>query len=142
MTDNRVTVSADGREAVVCDRGDGLGIERLRAAGVPMAVLSRERDPVVAARCAKLGLPVEQGLLDKVPRLLAWLAARGIDPAQAVYVGNDVNDLEAMAAVGCAVAPADAHPEALRRARLVLDRRGGAGAVRELADLILERQGG
>jgi N-acylneuraminate cytidylyltransferase len=140
MTDDRVTVSADGRESVACHRGDGLGVERLRASGLPMAVLSRERDPVVAARCAKLGLEVEQGLDDKVPRLLAWLAARGIDPAQAVYVGNDVNDLGAMAAVGCPVAPADAHPEVLRSARLVLDRPGGAGAVRELADLILERR--
>ncbi|HYI55928.1 MAG TPA: HAD hydrolase family protein, partial [Microlunatus sp.] len=53
------------------------------------------------------------------------------------YVGNDVNDLPVMASVGWPIAVADAHPEVLRAARLVLTRAGGRGAVREVCDLVL-----
>ncbi len=52
FTDNRVTVLEEGREAVVCSRSDGLGLERLRQAGWPMLVLSKEAHPIVSARCA------------------------------------------------------------------------------------------
>jgi hypothetical protein len=54
FTDNRVLVSSDGMESVICDRGDGHGISRLRRLGIPLAVLSTETNPVVAARCQKL----------------------------------------------------------------------------------------
>jgi N-acylneuraminate cytidylyltransferase len=53
------------------------------------------------------------------------------------YLGNDVNDLSCMEAVGWPIAVADAHPEVLRAARVILDTRGGQGAVRELADRVL-----
>ena len=56
MTDNRVLVFSDGTEAVMCHRGDGLGIDRLREAEVPMLILSTETNPVVAARARKLKL--------------------------------------------------------------------------------------
>lgn len=138
FTDNRVLVREDGVEAVVCSRGDGLGLERLRRAlEIPCLILSKERNRVVAARGAKLGLEVVQGCDDKATALAAWCAAKGLSPAQVAYVGNDVNDLPCMAAVGFPVAVADAHPEALAAAHLVLRKNGGQGALRELCDLIL-----
>lgn len=137
-TDDRVTVSTSGEEAVACSRSDGMGIELLRKAGLAMTVLSKERNAVVAARCAKLQIECTHGVDDKLPLLLAWLEARGIAPAEAIYVGNDVNDLACMGAVGCAVAPADAHPSALAVAHLVLRKDGGRGALRELADMLIE----
>lgn len=139
FTDNRVLVREDGMEAVTADRGDGMGVEMLRKAGVPMVVISREINPVVRARCDKMKLEAHHGITDKVTLLRDYMAERGIDPAHAIFVGNDVNDLGCMGLVGCAAAPADAHPAALAAADLVLHRPGGRGAVRELADLILER---
>ena len=54
-----------------------------------------------------------------------------------IYVGNDVNDLDCLELVGMPVAVADAHPEVIDRAALVLEHRGGEGAVRELCDMLL-----
>ena len=96
MTDNRVLVFDDGREAVFCSRGDGMGLEMLRKAGVPLAVISKEINPVVAARCDKLGIPYLQGIENKLAELTRIVGERGLDLARVAYVGNDVNDLECM----------------------------------------------
>jgi YrbI family 3-deoxy-D-manno-octulosonate 8-phosphate phosphatase len=138
MTDNSVVVS-EGKEAVIANRGDGLGIEMMRNAGMRMLVLSKERNPVVAARCEKLKLPCIQGIDDKVSELRRLFADEGIDPARTVYVGNDVNDLGPMGEVGLPVAVADAEAPVRAAARLVLSRAGGRGAVRELCDMVLAR---
>jgi YrbI family 3-deoxy-D-manno-octulosonate 8-phosphate phosphatase len=137
LTDNRVLVLGDGTEGVWCDRGDGYGLDLLLSStGLPVTVLSRERNPVVAARCRKLGIDCRQDLQDKTEALESWLREQGADPADALYVGNDLNDLDCMARVGCPVAVADAAPEVRRAARIVLDRPGGRGAVRQLTDLL------
>lgn len=139
MTDNRVYVQQDGTESVACDRGDGMGISLLRSSGLPMLVLSTETNPVVAARAAKLGLPVLHGREDKASDLRAWCAENDIDLARVIYVGNDINDVACLEAVGCGVAVSDAHPSALVVACHVLQRPGGHGAIRELCDLILQQ---
>ena len=139
LTDNKVYTAQDGTEMVACDRGDSLGLDHLRAAGVPMMILSTEANPVVAARAAKLKLPVAQACGDKAAWLARHFADNGVDPAAVVYVGNDLNDREAMALVGFTVAPADAHPDIKKIASLVLTRAGGQGAVREFADHLLSR---
>lgn len=140
LTDDAVTVDQDGRESVRCSRADGLGLEALRKAGLPLLVISKERNPVVAARCKKLQIRCEQGIEAKLPVLRAFCAELGVPLEQTIYVGNDINDLECLAAVGCGVAVADAHPSAKRQASIVLDAAGGMGAVRELCDLILEQR--
>ena len=138
MTDNRAIVRQDGTESVRCDRSDGLGIERLRAGGkVEVVVLSKETNPVVMARCRKLQLACAQGHDDKLPQLEKMAASRGLVASQIAYVGNDVNDLEAMAWCGVSIAVADAYPEVHAVADLVTRRRGGRGAVREVCDLLL-----
>jgi N-acylneuraminate cytidylyltransferase len=141
MTDDSVWVDQDGRESVAANRGDGLGIAMLRKAGIPMLVLSTEPNPVVSARCRKLQLDVIQGVGDKATALQSMLAERKIDPQHVVYLGNDVNDLPCFPLVGCAVAVADAHPDVLAQADLILNHRGGHGAVRELCDRIVQHQG-
>jgi YrbI family 3-deoxy-D-manno-octulosonate 8-phosphate phosphatase len=138
FTDNRVLVSSDGKESVICDRGDGHGISRLRQAGIALVVMSTETDPVVATRCQKLELECLQGVDDKLAALLRLLYDRGAALSNTVYVGNDVNDLSCLKAVGCAVVPHDAHPDVRSHAHVVLGRSGGRGAVRELCDAILK----
>ena len=137
MTDNRVLVFEDGREAVLCNRGDGMGLEMLRKAGVPIAVISKEINPVVGARCKKLKIPYLQGIDDKLAELTRLVRERGLQLSHVGYMGNDINDLACMRAAGLAIAPADSHPEALRIANLVTSSRGGFGAVREVCVLLL-----
>jgi YrbI family 3-deoxy-D-manno-octulosonate 8-phosphate phosphatase len=141
MTDNHAWVDQDGREAVMVNRGDGMGIGLLRKAGIPAVVLSTETNPVVTARCKKLQLPVVQGLHDKTSTLRAWLETHAVDPAGTIYVGNDINDLPCFPLVSFAVAVADSHPEVLAQADLVLACKGGQGAVRELCELVLRNNG-
>jgi N-acylneuraminate cytidylyltransferase len=136
-TDDLAIVDEDGREAVRVSRSDGMGIERLRKAGVPVLILSKETNRVVAARAAKLGVEVLHGIEAKAEVVRDWLERQGVDPARAAYLGNDINDLGPMAVVGWPLAVADARPEVRRAARRVLSRPGGRGAVRELSDLVL-----
>ena len=138
FTDDKVYVFQDGREAVRCDRFDGMGIGLLKKTGLPIWVLSSESNPVVQARADKLGIPCLHGLQEKGLALGQLLHEQGIDPAQVVYVGNDVNDLPCMAQVGYAVAVADAHPAVLAQADQVLEHSGGNGAIREICELILD----
>ncbi|MFJ3393466.1 cytidylyltransferase domain-containing protein [Leifsonia aquatica] len=141
-TDDRASIATDGAETVVVNRRDGMGVRMLREAGVPVLILSTETNPVVAARAAKLRVDVLHGIDDKAAALRTWSARTGIPLGRVAYLGNDVNDLGALGAVGWPVAVADAHPAVLAAARLVLTRRGGDGAVRELADLVLTQRNG
>lgn len=136
LTDNRVTVNQEGVESVTCHRGDGWAMSALREAGIPVLVLTKESNPAVQRRCDKLGVECLVSHGEKLPVLSAWLAQREIPPRNIVYVGNDLPDVPCMLYAGCGVAPADAYAEAKAAAKIVLDAAGGAGCIRELADLI------
>lgn len=136
MTDNTVIVFDDGKEAVVCSRGDGLGIELLRNSGIPMLILSKEANPVVSARARKLQIECVQGADDKLSVLKIWAKRNGLGLDRIAYLGNDANDIPCLSNVGFPAVVADAHADVLTHARIVLKERGGNGAVRELCDLI------
>ena len=138
LTDNRVWVNQDGVEAVAANRSDSYGLGLLRKAGIESLVISKEVNPVVAARCDKMKVPYLQGIDDKEKALRQFLAEKNIDSAYVVFVGNDINDLPGFRVAGWAVAVADALPEITREADYVLASQGGRGAVRELCDLILK----
>ncbi len=137
LTDNRVLVLENGLEAVFCNRADGLAFDMLRAAGIPVMIVSTERNPVVAMRAAKLRAPVLQGIRDKRQALIDHCREARVDPARVVFIGNDVNDVPAMQAVGFPVAVADAHPAIKEIAWTVLSTKGGDGVARELAEQVL-----
>jgi YrbI family 3-deoxy-D-manno-octulosonate 8-phosphate phosphatase len=139
LTDNRVWVNGQGGESVAAHRGDGWGLARLRERGVAVIVLSTETDPVVTARCRKLGLEVLQGIRDKAQALRTLMDERRIDPSRVVYLGNDVNDVPCFPLVGCAAVVADAHPAAAAGADVRLSAKGGRGAVRELCDRLIQK---
>lgn len=137
FTDNRVYVTQTGEEAVACDRSDGMGISMLHRANVPMVIISTEKNPVVAARGAKLKLEVLQGIDDKLPTLKEWASRKGLTLDQVAFIGNDINDVECLQGAGLGVVVADAYPIAVASADMQLTRGGGRGAVREVADLWL-----
>ena len=139
LTDNRVWVDQNGVEQIAAHRGDGMGISMLKKAGYQVMILSTETNPVVAARARKMNVPVYQGVEKKGQVLTNLLAETQIQGENVVYVGNDINDLPCFPLVGCAAAVADAHPDVLAQADLVLQTPGGFGAIRELADLIIKK---
>lgn len=136
-TDDTVHVDQNGVESVTVSRSDGMGVGMLRAAGIPFLILSTEANPVVTARARKLGVDVRQAAADKAAVLREWAAEHGVPLSRIAYLGNDVNDLACLDLVGWPVAVPDAHPLVLSAARVVLDRPGGAGAVRDLAERVL-----
>ncbi|WP_335668938.1 acylneuraminate cytidylyltransferase [Ensifer adhaerens] len=139
-TDDRVLVNQDGTEAVRCSRSDGMGIEFLRNRGVKTLILSREKNPVVSARAAKLQMDVLHHVHNKLPALDAWRAENRLEWTEIAYVGNDVNDLDCMKACGLSFAPSDAHTEAKAVATLVLGKAGGNGALREVSELLTSQK--
>lgn len=142
LTDGTVIYGADGELAKAFFIRDGMGLRLLEEAGVRVAVITSEDSPVVAARVKRLMLSAYRPKMKRKGDALAGLLAEfGATAAQAVYVGDDVNDAEAFALAGIPVAPADAGSFALQRARFVSRFPGGRGAVREVADLVLQAKG-
>jgi YrbI family 3-deoxy-D-manno-octulosonate 8-phosphate phosphatase len=138
FTDNTVYVNQDGVEQVRCWRSDGLGLSRLRAAGVPAQIVSTEANPVVVARAAKLKLPCRHAVEDKARAVIEICREMGIDPRECMFVGNDINDIPAFGKVGIPVGVADAYPEVNPHILFRTTKPGGFGAVREICDLICE----
>lgn len=134
FTDNSVWTDDAGNEWVRSWRGDGLGLEKLRGAGIPAWVLSTEIHPVVGRRCEKLGIPYRQGLTDKQAALEALASEVGVPLGAVAYVGNDVNDAGCLRAVGVPIVVRDAHPDVLPLARYRTRTAGGFGAVREICE--------
>ena len=139
MTDNRVWVGQDGTEYVVCSRSDGMGLAELKRLGLPVVVFSSEVNPVVTARCKKLGIECQGSLDQKLEAMRIWHKKNNISLENIIYIGNDINDLACMQAAGCGVAVKDAHPGVISAADIVLTKKGGFGAVRELSELIIEK---
>lgn len=125
-------------EQVTCSRADGIGLDRLRALGVHLAVISTEPNPVVKARCEKLKIACYQGIADKRFTMEKLAAYHGISLAECAFLGNDVNDLEALRAVGLPALVADCESALYPAERLILSRNGGEGAVREFCDWIAD----
>ncbi|QJB56024.1 HAD hydrolase family protein [Pseudodesulfovibrio sp. zrk46] len=136
MTDNRVFVDETGRETVAANRSDGLAIGMIRKLGIDQCILSTEENPVVSARAGKLNIEVSQGIRDKGSAIIDLAGRKGVSLAEVLYVGNDVNDADAMGLCGFTVAPADAHPAILAMADYVTEAPGGFGVIRELADVL------
>jgi 3-deoxy-D-manno-octulosonate 8-phosphate phosphatase (KDO 8-P phosphatase) len=137
FTDNTVYVSQDGVETVRCWRGDGLGLARLKRAGVDAVILSMETNPVVSARGRKLAIRCIQGCNDKIAALRTLAAEVGVALDEIAFVGNDINDLACLEAVGTPIVVHDAHPDVLRDGWYRTKAVGGRGAVREVCDLIV-----
>jgi 3-deoxy-D-manno-octulosonate 8-phosphate phosphatase (KDO 8-P phosphatase) len=135
FTDNTVYVFEDGREAVRCFRGDGIGLQRLEQRGIATLIISTETNPVVSARSRKLRIHCVQGCNDKRATLETSVQEMGLSLTQVAFVGNDINDLPCLMCVMLPIVVQDAHPEVIPHALYQTKVRGGHGAVREICDL-------
>ena len=136
FTDNRVIVSEDGKESVICNRSDGIGLEMLRSLDIPMTIISTEKNSVVETRAKKLGLSFAHGVQDKVKELIIFSKAVKVNLNNIAFLGNDLNDSKCMNKVGFPIAVADAVEEIKGISSFVLTKKGGDGAVREFCELI------
>ena len=136
MTNNTVIVDQFGNESVIVNRSDGLAISLIKKLGIKQIILSTETNNVVQKRAEKLGLFCLNGVANKVITLKKYLIKENITPESVYYVGNDLNDLEVMKLVGIGVAPNDAYPEIKDIAKIVTEKKGGEGVIRELYQII------
>ena len=147
LTDGGMYYTAEGEVMKRFCVYDGMGMVCLQQAGIPCGILTSENSAVVKARAEKLKLQfLYLGVGSRVnPNCLTKLQATqeicdklGITPADVCYVGDDINDVELLSAVGYPCCPPNARPEvkAIKGIR-VLNTPGGLGAIREIADEIL-----
>ena len=139
LTDAGMYYSESGEELKKFNTRDGMGIKLLQAAGLVTALITMEETKLVTRRAEKLAIPeVHQGARDKLAVMREMVARHGLTLQDVAYIGDDVNDLEVLNAVGFSAAPADALPAVRNAVDYVCRQKGGEGAVREVADLILE----
>jgi 3-deoxy-manno-octulosonate cytidylyltransferase (CMP-KDO synthetase) len=139
LTDGTVIYGRDGELAKPFFIRDGMGLRLLEAADVRVAVITSEDSPVVSGRVKRLMLSAYQpGMKRKGEALRALMKQFGAEPEQTVYIGDDVNDAEAFEACEIPCAPGDASAFARESARYVTAAAGGRGAVREIADKVIE----
>lgn len=142
LTDAGMYYSESGDEWKKFNTRDGMGIKLLQRAGLITAIVTQERTRLVARRAEKLAIPeLHQGVMDKLSVIRDMAERYGISLRHIAYVGDDVNDLEALKAVGFSATPADGLPQVRKVVDYICRLKGGEGAVRELVEMILLAQG-
>lgn len=141
MTDNKVYLDQESREMVQVNRADGLGVAEIKKLGIEQIIISTEKNTVVSSRAAKLGIPCLQGIDNKKVALMDYCDKNDINHKHIAYVGNDINDKDAMEIAGVTFCPADAHESIKVIADYTLKTKGGNGVIRELLDFIIEQKG-
>lgn len=138
LTDGGVWWGPGGEEWKRFSFRDIMGVSLAMKAGLVVGLISGEDSPLVDRFASKLGITdVTKNCKDKAAALRAFADRQHVALADVCFMGDDVNDLDAMTLAGFAAAPANAVPSALKRAAFVASQNGGHGAVRELVDTIL-----
>lgn len=144
LTNDMVYFDKHGSEYVQGRRSDGFGLKMLReTAGIKMTVLSQEANAVGRVRAKKMEVPYmhAENTAEKLKKLTKLVKSLGLPWDNVCYIGNDINDLACIKKVGIGVAVADAYDQVLDAADYTTERKGGAGAVREVCELILYAKG-
>ena len=138
LTDAGMYYGESGEELKKFNTRDGMGIKLLQAEGVILAIITGEQTKIVTRRAKKLGITeVFQGVQDKVAVLTHLSNKFNIPFEQMAYMGDDVNDVGALQAVGYAAAPADCVDQVRQVVHYICWKNGGEGVVREVIDMIL-----
>lgn len=142
MTDGRIVIDDNGVEQRNFDIKDGFAVVALQMCGIDVAIITSKKSGSVRHRAEELKIKrFHEGVRKKTEPYEQMLAEMGITDAQVAYVGDDLVDLSMMKRVGLPIAVADAVPEVRAAAGYVTQARGGHGAVREAAEMILKTQG-
>ncbi len=138
LTDGGVFYGPEGEVMKQFNIRDGMAVERLRAVGIDVGIITGELSQSVARRAEKLKIELLYlGCKDKPEALRQILVQRQLAPEEIAYIGDDVNDQEIMGMVAIAAAPNDALPQILAITDYVCNRTGGHGAFREFAEVLI-----
>jgi 3-deoxy-D-manno-octulosonate 8-phosphate phosphatase (KDO 8-P phosphatase) len=141
LTDAGMYYAESGDEWKKFNTRDGMGIKLLQKAGIITAIVTQERTKLVARRAEKLTIPeLHQGVMDKLSLVREMAARYGLALSQVAYIGDDINDLETLKAVGFSATPADGMPYVAAVVDYICRKKGGEGAVREIVEMILDAQ--
>ena len=142
LTDGRIFIRDNGEEIKSFHTLDGHGLKMLQASGVQTAIITGRDAPSVGIRVKQLGINYYfKGISDKRAAYEELRAEVGVEEGECAFVGDDVVDLPVMVRCGLPVAVPDAHWFALQHAAYITKHAGGAGAVREVCDLIMRAKG-
>jgi 3-deoxy-D-manno-octulosonate 8-phosphate phosphatase (KDO 8-P phosphatase) len=142
LTDGRIYLADDGNDFKVFDTRDGHGIKMAVLAGLKVAWISGRTSRATARRAKELGVHAcVQGVAHdgKLARYADLCRRWRIAPAATAAMGDDEPDAPLLEAAGFSACPADAVPAIRKIADVVLENRGGRGAVREFIELVLEK---
>lgn len=142
LTDGRIFLCKDGEEIKSFHTLDGVGIKLLQKCGIQTAIITGRNSISVALRVKQLGIPhYYSGIHDKKSCYQSLREKLNITEQECCYIGDDVVDLPVMVRCGLPVAVPQAHDLVIQHAMYVTHAAAGAGAVRELCDLIMDAQG-
>ncbi len=140
LTDGSFWWGPNGEEWKRFHFADIMGLSRARRAGLKLALISGEDSPLIDRLAAKMQIgDVEKSCKDKARALRNLAALHNLALEEICFMGDDVNDLPALAIAGLPAAPADAQPAIRERCRFVSAAKGGNGAVRELIEMLLSQ---
>jgi YrbI family 3-deoxy-D-manno-octulosonate 8-phosphate phosphatase len=124
MTNNTFILNEQGKEQVSLNRSDGLAVAQIKERGYKQIILSTENSKIISHRAKKLGITSLIGIDDKFKVLSEYLNAHNLEFSQIAYVGNDINDFDAMSNAAVKICPNDAQ-----------------NSIKNISDIILEQNG-
>lgn len=141
LTDGRVLLHGDGTESKVFFIRDGIAMVWAQRNGLRIGLLSARMSSTTTQRAAQLGITLVYQVPNKLETYETLLRETGLADEDVAYMADDILDLAVLARVGLSAAPADAVPEVRERVHWIASHPGGAGAARELLEVILKVQG-
>ncbi len=142
LTDGGIVLLGSKGEAKTFDSKDGIGMRVAQNLGLEVGIVTGRRSAAVHRRATELGLrEIHQKVWDKLKRVRSILLRKKIEFDELCFIGDDIVDLPVLLEAGLSVAPADAHPEVLKRVHWVTRQPGGRGMVREVLDTIIDARG-
>ena len=145
MTDGRLIFDDNGIESKFFHTQDGMGVVMALKANIKVAVISGSNSNAIKTRFNKFKKHGFEDLVlgeeNKMPVILTLIEKYGLKKEEVAYIGDDLIDLKVMEYVGVSFAPKDATNEARKIADIVIDKKGGYGAVRAVIDMILKAKG-
>jgi len=140
MTDNKALLFNDGSEAVFINRVDGLAIGEIKKLGLIQYIVTTEKNKIVHKRAEKLKIPIFSGIDNKLSCIKEIMREENVLNENVMYIGNDINDLEAMLYVGLPISPNDGHKSIKEISKFVTKKSGGDGVIREIFDIFFVRR--
>jgi len=140
MTNGGISYDSNGNEIKTFNVKDGLGIVTLGKMGIKTAIITGRESNIVKNRAEELHISyLFQGVKNKLEKLDDILEKEGFGYSEVAYIGDDINDTSILKTVGYSFAPSDACIYAKKAAKIVLQRGGGEGAVREMIEILIEQ---